>query len=93
MTILLFPINNVECENAQPGSTEGHLSLTVSEVNIVLTKGLPFPPLASPPGVRWSAGTEEKIILGQIGILISARVSPLHRPASSGGIKMFEVCC
>ena len=91
MTILLFPINNVECENAQPGSTEGHLSLTVSEVNIVLTKGLPsLPPL---PGVRWSAGTEKKIIFGQIGILISARFSPLHPPASSGGIKMFEVCC
>ena len=42
--ILLFPINNVECANAQPGSTEGHLSLAVSEVNIVLTKGLPSPP-------------------------------------------------
>ena len=45
MTILLFSLNNVECESAQPGSTEGHLSLTVSEVNIVLTKGLPSPPL------------------------------------------------
>ena len=73
-TILLFPLNNVECENAQPGRTEGHLSLTVWEVNTPPNKGSPLP---SPPGVRWSAGTEKKIIFGQIGILISARFSLL----------------
>ena len=46
-----------------------------------VNKGPPSPPL---PGVRWSAGTEKEIIFGQIGILISARFSTLHRPVSSG---------
>ena len=48
-----------------------------------VNKGPPPSPPPPPTSVRWSAGTEKEIIFGQIGILISARLSALSLSLSS----------